>query len=271
MSPRVPVARPRPRPGSESGEADRRPGLPRRFLPAVPWVLAGGAVLAQVAYPLLDGPARTAVTVATVLLWCATSLAHAVLTRGVRWAGVLFAVTAGGGLLAEAVGARTGIPFGRYTYTDSLGPKLAGVPLVIPPAWTMMAYPALLVGRRIGRSPAAAALAGGLALAAWDLFLDPQMVDAGYWRWEQGGPALNGIPLTNTLGWALVGVLMMAALPASPPRTADDRLPYALYLWAFGASLLANLAFFGRPGVALAGGLGMGVLAALLVRAPHRR
>ncbi|HMA47144.1 MAG TPA: carotenoid biosynthesis protein, partial [Frankiaceae bacterium] len=255
MSRGAPVARRGPGAGAAG---DGRP--PGTLPPALPWALAGGAVLAQVAYPLVHGVTREAVTVASVLLWCAASLAHAALTRGARWAGALLAVTAGGGLLAEAVGVRTGVPFGRYTYAGTLGPQIGGVPLVVPLAWTMMAYPALAVGRRIARSPAAAALAGGLALAAWDLFLDPQMVDAGHWRWDQDGPALNGIPVTNTLGWALVGVLMMAALSAPPRRPADDRLPYALYLWAFGSSLLANLAFFDRPGVALAGGLGMGVL-----------
>ena len=59
---------------------------------------------------------------------------------------------------------------------------MAGVPLIVPLAWTMMAYPALLVGRRIG----APVLAGAAALASWDLFLDPQMVAAGHWHFTGG-------------------------------------------------------------------------------------
>jgi putative membrane protein len=39
-----------------------------------------------------------------------------------------------------------------------------------------------------------------------------------------------------------------------------------LYAWTYVSSLLANLAFFGRPAVALAGGLAMGVPMLLLCR-----
>ena len=51
-----------------------------------------------------------------------------------------------------------------------------------------------------------------------------------------------------------------------PARQADDRVPLALFVWTWASSVLANLAFFGRPGVALAGGLAMAVVAVPLVR-----
>ncbi|MDQ1631731.1 MAG: hypothetical protein QOC80_1703, partial [Frankiaceae bacterium] len=56
-------------------------------------------------------------------------------------------------------------------------------------------------------------------------------------------------------------------LPAEPdrPTPAADAVPLGLYLWTYASSLLANLAFFGRPDVALTGGLVMGVPVALLV------
>jgi uncharacterized membrane protein len=110
----------------------------------------------------------------TILLFAAAGIAHALVWRGLAWAATLVAVTAGGGLLMEAVGVHTGIPFGAYAYTDSLGWKLLGVPVIIPLAWTMMAYPALLVGRRICPHPIAGPLVAGAALASWDLFLDPR-------------------------------------------------------------------------------------------------
>jgi carotene biosynthesis associated membrane protein len=239
----------------------------------LPISLAGLTVLSQIAYPLTSGAVRDRLTVITVLLWCAASLSHAVISRGWRFAGSLLLVTAGIGFGSEAIGTATGWPFGSYEYTSTLGPRLAGVPLIIPLAWTMMAYPALLVGRRIG----APVLGGVLAFASWDLFLDPQMVQAGHWHFISSantGPALNGIPLTNTAGWIVVAVAVMVLLSRLPEAQGSlllhrDRVPLGLYLWTYISSLLAAAVFFHRPGVALVGGLGMGIPAAMLVRRLH--
>ena len=48
-----------------------------------------------------------------------------------------------------------------------------------------------------------------------------------------------------------------------------DRVPLGLYLWTYVSSLLAAAVFFHRPGVALVGGLVMGIPAAMLVRRLH--
>lgn len=231
--------------------------------------LTVATVLAQVAYPLTPpGPPRDRLTVFTVVLFFLASVCHAAVTRGAGFAFGLLTVTTGGGLLAEALGVATGWPFGQYLYGDSLGWQLVGVPVVIPLAWTMMAYPALLVGRRIAGEQWWGPLVAGWALASWDLFLDPQMVAAGHWRWAPSSPALLGVPLSNFAAWTLVATAMMALLWRAgrwEPTTAD-RLPLGLYLWTYGSSVLAHAAFFGLPGSALAGGLGMGVVVLALVR-----
>ena len=230
----------------------------------VPVVLAAVTVLLQIAYPLVSGDARDQLTVVTVLVFFLASTGHALLHRGARWTAAYVVVTAGTGLLAEAVGTATGVPFGQYDYAGSLGAKLLGVPVVIPLAWAMFAYPALLVGQRLARTAVGAAVVGGFALASWDLFLDPQMVEAGHWRFtdvQASLPGAAGIPLSNYLGWLLVAVVMVGVLQLLGRRAADDRLPAALFLWTYGSSVLANAAFFGRPGVALVGGLGMGLVA----------
>jgi uncharacterized membrane protein len=253
---------------------DTRPTLWARRMPVA---LGAATVLAQIVYPLVSGAARDRLTVVTVLLFAAASITHALVWRGPAWALTLVAVTAGGGLLAEAVGVHTGIPFGAYSYTGSLGWELSGVPVVIPFAWTMMAYPALLVGRGISPHPVRGPLVAGAALASWDLFLDPQMVDAGYWVWAPGGgPTLAGIPVSNFVGWFLVSVLMMAllwqALPLLDVRLQrDDWLPYALYLWTYSSSVLAHVAFFGLAGSGLLGGVGMGTVVAAFIRVWRRR
>lgn len=231
---------------------------------AVPVVLAASAVLLQVAYPLTSGEARDALTVVTVAVFAAATVSHAAIHRGVGWAAAYTALTAGTGLVAEAVGTATGVPFGGYSYSDSLGAQLLDVPVVVPLAWAMFGYPCLLVGQRLARTRLGAVAVGAWALASWDLFLDPQMVEAGHWTWADVELSLPGspeVPVSNLLGWVLVGLAMMALLQLLPRRDADDRVPAALFLWTYASSVLAFAVFFGRPLVALVGGLGMGLVA----------
>jgi uncharacterized membrane protein len=239
------------------------------------WGLAAAAIGLQIAYPLTPtGTPRDRLTIVTVVVFCAASVLHAIAARGWRFAAGLLAVTAGGGLAVEALGVATGVPFGTYAYTDTLGPQLLGVPLVIPLAWTMMGYPALVVGRRITAHPVLGPLVAGAALATWELFLDPQMVDAGHWTWAPAaGPHLLDIPVGNFIGWFVVATAMMAVLWRlhAPGDDADDRLPLVLYLWTYASSVLAHAVFFGLPDSALVGGLGMGVVVGALLLAPGSR
>jgi putative membrane protein len=222
----------------------------------LPWLLAGATVVAQIAYPLTAGAVRDQLTVATVLLFCAASVTHAALTRGPRTAAALVVATAGGGLLAEAVGTATGIPFGAYTYGDSLGPTVFGVPWVIPLAWTMMAWPAWLVAVRLVRRTPARIVVAGWALASWDVFLDPQMVAAGHWTWAGGE-----IPLTNYAGWLGVALVLMTLLSRVDGHSGHDGPMYTLYLWTYLSSVLAHAVFFGLPASAFWGALAMGPVA----------
>jgi putative membrane protein len=194
--------------------------------------LAAATVLLQIGYPLVRGDARDALTIVTVVVFFLASTTHALVHRGATWTAGYVAVTAVGGLVAEAVGTATGFPFGQYDYADSLGPRLLDVPVVVPLAWAMFAYPCLVVGQRLARSALGAAAVGGLALAAWDLFLDPQMVEAGHWRFTDVTatlPGAPGIPVSNYLGWLLVAWLMLGAAAAagSPPRGTGPRRPGA--------------------------------------------
>ena len=253
------------------GSAAGPPGLVAR---RVPVALAAAVVGLQIAYPLVSpGPARDQLTIATVLVFFAASAAHAAIWRGVPFAAALVALTGGGGFGIEALGVATGLPFGAYTYAPTLGPALLDVPLIIPLAWTMMAYPAYVVACRLASTPWVRVPLAGWALTSWDLFLDPQMVEAGHWSWHAGGPAVLGIPLSNFAGWLLVATAMMAALDAVAATAesraggrirrvvAGDAAPVALYLWVYGSSVLSHAAFFGLPGSAVLGGIGMGAVA----------
>ena len=242
----------------------------RRRSPAAvasPWLLAALTVGLEITYPLVDGRWLDRVTIATVVAFAAACVAHAVVHRGLWWAARLVVVTAGGGLAAEAIGVRTGLPFGDYSYADSLGPKLLDVPVVVPLAWTMMAYPVLLAARRLTqRHPRALVPVGAFGLMAWDVFLDPQMVGDGHWTWAEPTPALPGvpgIPLTNFGGWLVAGVLMMLVLAVVLPRGSqrgDESVPAALLIWTWVGYVVGNVFWFGSTSVAVVGGVVLGAL-----------
>jgi uncharacterized membrane protein len=238
------------------------------------WLGLAAVVGVQIAYPLVSGDTRATLVVVTVLLGWALSVGHALVTRGWRFAAILVAVSTGGGLAVEAIGVHTGFPFGAYAYGDALGPKLFGVPLVIALAWTWMAWPAWVVAAKLtGHAIARIGLAG-LGLAAWDLFLDPQLVRERYWRWLHPSPSLPGVaevPVSNYLGWLAVALVMMTLLAVAttavttPIVTAAgggrDAPMLALYLWTYYSSVLAHAVFLRLPASALWGGIGMGLVA----------
>ena len=242
--------------------SSRRERRPARAGVVLAWLLAAATVGAQIAYPLVEGTALQRVTVATVVLFSATCVTHALVHRGPLFTLGLVVVSAGGGLAAEAVGVRTGYPFGGYSYAGTLGPEVLDVPVVVPLAWTMMAYPVLLAARRLGRR--LAPVVGGLGLMAWDMFLDPQMVDDGHWTWtnpDPSLPAIDGIPLTNFAGWAAVGTAMMLVLDRLLPRDgADELVPAVLLGWTWLGYVIGNVFWFGDSSVALAAGIALGLL-----------
>lgn len=251
------------------------PGSPPvRHRDLLPAGLLAVLVGTQIAYPLTDGPARDAVTVAVVLLSAGTALLHAAVTRGIRYAAGFTAIVSGIGLAAEAVGTATGIPFGAYDYADGrIGPELFDVPLVVPLAWTGGLYPIWVVAGLLCAAPAARIAATAVGAVGWDLFLDPQMVADGQWRWtatDSGLPGIAEIPWTNYLGWLGVAAVMAGVLTVwerSAPRSGRIGVPVLMFLWTWLGSALAHAVFLGLPYSAVYGGLVLGILGVpLLVR-----
>jgi uncharacterized membrane protein len=250
---------------------------------ALPPVLAGLLVLTAIAYPLTTGSGRDAVSWTIVVLGAALSVVHAGLSRGARTGLGVLVLVAGTAVAFEAVGLATGFPYGRYTYSDALGPTLLGVPFLVPLAWLMMAWPSWVLAERLARPvraarrPAVRVAVAAAVFAGWDVVLDPQMVQAGYWTWAHPRPGLPGIdtvPLTNLAGWLLAGAVLMALLDvlvaraqaADAPRIGAGAPMLALGWMTLGGAL-AHVGWLDLPGSAAWGaGLSVPVLVALLVQ-----
>lgn len=103
------------------------------------------------------------------------------------------------GYAVEVLGVRTGLIFGAYTYGETLGWRLSGVPLTIGLNWLVLTLsvncfvPSLLkkkVPRWVRVSLAA------LLMTSLDVILEPVAVRFGFWTW-----AGNDIPSRNFLSW----------------------------------------------------------------------
>lgn len=232
-----------------------------------PALLAVAGVLAQIVYPLVHGSTRDIDSILTVVLIGCACLWHA--QRCGVFAPVAV-ITVLGGFAVEQLGVHSGFPFGRYQYSNSLGTRVGGVPLVIGLAWPMLAWPAAVVAHRLARTPVAQVLLGAWALATWDLFLDPQMVAAGHWRWRHPSPHLPGVasvPLTNYAGWLGVSLVMSFGLHwvLAHRHHSSRGIPIPLYLWTWASSTLALAAFLHLGAAAAWGGVGMGTVAVPLI------
>lgn len=113
-----------------------------------------------------------------------------------------FAAVGGCAFALEWIGSVTGFPFGVYRYTEVLGWRLAGVPVVIPMAWFSVSLASLSAAVWLLAPQASNFLRGFLAalfVVALDLVLEPAALAHRYWIWEA-----QSAPLANYLSWFLI-------------------------------------------------------------------
>jgi len=224
---------------------------------------------------------------------------HSVLTKGWRRSAVIFTTAVLVPFFAEALGVNYGLWFGPYDYTDMLGPKLLGVPIVIVLAWEPILYSSFYITeilvtsadvadapliRRLGYF-AGTSLIASIVVTSWDMMMDPIAVNQGWWLWENGGPYVSriggGVPLSNYIGWMGVAFICtfvhrsVAGKPPKPLATPNVYYgPMLVYAFLFLAAECIAVTMHGLPDVALAGLLGMGgflVLAAVKLNTFHPR
>jgi len=155
----------------------------------------------------------------------------------------------------ESASLRTGFPFGHDRFTDLMGPKISGLPVLLALAWVGMGYLSWVVslallggenkplsGRRIVLMP----LVASFVMTAWDLSMEAVWADVDHgWVWLDGG-SYYGVPISNFLGWFLTAyvfyqlfALYIRNRETIPSRTSHWSLAILFYaLCALGNLLM---------------------------------
>jgi carotene biosynthesis associated membrane protein len=126
-----------------------------------------------------------------------------------RRAGVALGVLVAYTYAVEYAGAKTGIPYGEFSYGVSLGPMLGPIPYALPLFFIPLVFNSyllclLVLGDRAQSLPVRL-LAVSATVVAVDLVLDPAAVALGFWSFAEG--SYYGVPLTNYAGWVLSAIV----------------------------------------------------------------
>lgn len=165
------------------------------------------------------------------------------------------ALTIGWGM--EQVGTLYGFPFGRYVYTDVLGPRIGEVPFVVPLMWFAFVYMAyvmsnLIIWQRPNHADrnwvdvAFSCCLVGMIVTVYDLVADPYMVHYAKAWVMLGGGSYFGETAQGFFGWMLAGTLISVLFRIAQPTVATPH-PHKSQRWSVAYPLFAfffNIAFF---------------------------
>lgn len=109
------------------------------------------------------------------------------------------------GYMVEVLGVKTLEIFGNYAYGDTMGPKVADVPLLMGVNWVILIFSIgqMVKGFRV-RNSILASLIGAALLVLFDFFMEPVAMKFDYWQWHD-----KVIPVQNYIAWFIVSVILL--------------------------------------------------------------
>jgi len=109
------------------------------------------------------------------------------------------------GFLVEVLGIHTGKIFGSYYYGNTLGYKIAAVPLLMGVNWVILIFSIGQMMKNLKiRNSILASFLGSIALVIFDFFLEPVAMKFDYWHWDW-----HIIPLQNYIAWFIVSIILL--------------------------------------------------------------
>ena len=121
------------------------------------------------------------------------------------WMGVIAIILAG--IIVEMIGVATGAIFGHYTYGETLGLKIADVPLLIGVNWLILVFCVGAVLKKYFKHQRnLKSLIGAFVLMIIDVLIEPVAIKFDYWSWQD-----QIVPLQNFVAWFIIAFLMLRA------------------------------------------------------------
>jgi uncharacterized membrane protein len=200
-------------------------------------VFFGIAVVVLVSWGTHRPPLKVEMVGSAMLLMLAVVIWHSVIVKGVRQTVAFFLIAFVISFVCEFIGHNYAWFFGTYKYTNALGPRLGGVPILIICTWSVIIYASLMLvdwlvglnGKRPqrtwwGRSMWALLMAatGATLTCAWDMMVDPFATSGVWanpaarlaagkhqllqpWWWWKGGPYLKELKVWKGAGGVPIG------------------------------------------------------------------
>jgi putative membrane protein len=128
------------------------------------------------------------------------------------------------GFFIEAVGVKTGLIFGEYSYGRALGVKLLETPLLIGVNWLFLTYAATSVSERITPSKLMQMILAPSIMLLYDLIAEQVAPHLDMWSFQS-----TSVPLKNYISWWIMGFLFIALLKCLKINTKN---PFASILLA---------------------------------------
>jgi len=108
------------------------------------------------------------------------------------------------GYLVELIGVESKILFGVYTYGETLGYKIYGVPVVMGLNWFLMVYSCGMVANMFRFGTFVKSVIGALLMVILDLSLETVAVKLDFWTWEN-----DIVPIQNYVVWFIVAFIFL--------------------------------------------------------------
>lgn len=137
------------------------------------------------------------------------------------------------GMGVEWIGVHTGLLFGQYHYGTNLGPKIAGVPVLIGVNWMLLTFITGSICRRFMTQKWLAILCSALLMVTLDFFIEVNAPRFDFWYWDIGYA-----PIRNFIDWFIISLLMQTILQGELHR---EKHPFPIHHFA---SQILFFAFF---------------------------
>tara|TARA_Y100000992_G_C21170563_1_gene445679 strand:+ start:54 stop:677 length:624 start_codon:yes stop_codon:yes gene_type:complete len=134
--------------------------------------------------------------------------------------------------LSEWIGVCSGLLYGDYTYGDSLGFKLDGVPIIMGGNWLLLCLVSRELVGKLFSNKFVIIIVSSFLMVLIDILMEPLSNQLDFWSWKN-----NIIPFSNYVDWFLVALLN---------QTVFSYLDYKtnMFSWSLGYITILILFFF---------------------------